>query len=290
MFKKISDTLVWMGRHFLGLLLVLIALALFLPKGDSVPSKRANLQIIELNGVILKPDKVLKEIQKAKEDDRIKGVLFKINSPGGGVAPSVEIAYALKELHEAKPVVAYAAGTMASGGYYAGIYADKIVANPGSIVGSIGVILESANLEGLMSKLGIKPQVIKEGTYKEAGTPLREWTPQERAELECLIRDGYEMFVSDVAKARRLDINDSSRFADAHIFSAQRAKAVGLVDEVATLSYAKRLTAQLAGVTSPVWKEKSPMERFFENLATQSLASVLGNIQAFKAEWKLQTH
>jgi protease-4 len=285
MFKKISEILVWMGRHFLGLLLVLIALAIFLPKAER-PAQRANLQIIDVRGPILKPDKILKAIDEAKRSAHIKGVLLRVDSPGGGVAPSVEIAYAIKELHEKKPVVAYAAGIMASGAYYASIYADRIVANPGAIVGSIGVILESADMEGLMSKIGIRPQVVKEGTYKEAGTPLRRWTPEERAELERLIKDGYEMFVRDVALARKLDINDSKRYADAHIFSASRAKSVGLVDEVATLSRAKALTAELAKVEKPVWKKKNRFESLVENLTTGALSSLFSAAEGLKAQWR----
>jgi protease-4 len=285
MFKKISDVLVWMGRHFLGLLLVLIALALFLPKAES-PARRANLQIIDLRGPILKADKVLEAIEKAKNDKAIKGVLFRVDSPGGGVAPSVEIAYAIKELREKKPVVAYASGIMASGAYYASIYADRIVANPGAIVGSIGVILESANVEGLMNKLGVKPQVVKEGTYKEAGTPLRRWTPEERAELERLIKDGYEMFVRDVAKARNLDLNESQRYADAHIFSAVRARNVGLVDEVAPLSRAKALVAELAKVKKPIWKKKNKFETFMEKLAADTVTHLLGAVSGLKAQWR----
>ncbi len=114
-----------------------------------------NLQKIELQGPILKVDKVLDEIYSAKTNDNIKGVLLVVNSPGGAVAPSVELAYAIKELQMTKPVIAYASGVMASGSYYASIWANKIIANPGSMVGSIGVIFQGANVEELMNKIGV---------------------------------------------------------------------------------------------------------------------------------------
>ncbi|XPV53190.1 MAG: signal peptide peptidase SppA [Halarcobacter ebronensis] len=164
----------------------------------------ANLQKIELSGPIMDSTKVLEQVNQAKEDNNIKGVLFVVNSPGGAVAPSVEIAYAIKELKELKPVVAYASGVMASGSYYASIWANKIIANPGSMVGSIGVIFQGANVEELMHKIGVKTQTVKVGKYKEAGTPTRAWENFEKAELEKVIDDTYDMFITDVGSARGL--------------------------------------------------------------------------------------
>ena len=178
----------------------------------------ANLQKIELYGPIMTADKVLAQIEEAKKNKNIKGVLLDVNSPGGAVAPSVEIAYAIKELRKVKPVVAYASGIMASGSYYSSIWADKIIANPGSMVGSIGVIFQGTNLEELMDKIGVKTQTIKAGKYKESGTPTREWTNYEKEELEKVIKDTYSMFVSDVAKARKLKVEIIQNLL-MHIFS-----------------------------------------------------------------------
>jgi protease-4 len=172
---------------------------------------------------------------------------------------------------------------MASGSYYSSIYAKKIIANPGAIVGSIGVIMESSNLKELMDKIGIKPQLVKQGTYKEAGTPTREWTPQERAELERLTKDTYDLFVSDVAKARGLDINDSKAYADAHIFLAQRAKKVGLIDEVGIISQAKETLAKESNVTKPVWKKKDKLESFMEELSSKALLQIQSYFYGLKA-------
>jgi len=208
MFSAIGKAIKWIGQHFMGMLFLLIAFVVLMPT-STTDLRPANLQEIQLVGPIMNADAILKEIEDIQKDPKIKGVLLNVNSPGGAVPPSIEIAYAIKALKEHKPVVAYASGIMASGSYYASIYANTIIANPGSIVGSIGVIMESANIEELMDTIGVKTQIVKQGTYKEAGTPTREWTAEERAELERLTKDTYELFINDVANARGLDINDS---------------------------------------------------------------------------------
>ena len=282
MFKKISDIIKWIGQHFLGMLFLLIALVVLMPK-SAAPLNPANLQEIELTGPIFDAKQVLKEIEEASKNPRIKGVLLSVNSPGGAVPPSIEISYAIKDLTKKKPVIAYAEGIMASGSYYASIYAKKIIANPGAIIGSIGVIMESADIEELMRKVGVKPQVVKQGTYKEAGTFTREWTPQERAELERLTKDTYDLFVHDVATARGLDINRSNEYADAHIFSAARAKKVGLVDTIGTRYIAKKEVEKLAGVKKPVWKTKDKIEQIFEKLGTKAITKIQSYFYGLKS-------
>ena len=189
MFSKISNMIKWIGEHFKGMIFLLILFLIFTPSNEVQES--ANLQEIKLFGAIMDSEEVVKQIKDAKDNVNIKGVLFNVNSGGGSVPPSIEISYAIKELKAKKPVVAYASGIMASGSYYASIYSTKIIANAGSIIGSIGVIMQSANIEKLLDTIGIKPQIVKQGLYKEAGTPTREWTPQERAELEQLTLDTY---------------------------------------------------------------------------------------------------
>ncbi len=270
MFSAIGKTIKWIGQHFMGMLFLLIAFVVLMPTSTTQLTP-ANLQEIKLVGPIMDADSILKEIETAQKDSSIKGVLLNVNSPGGAVPPSIEIAYAIKELKKHKPVVAYASGIMASGSYYASIYANTIIANPGSIVGSIGVIMESANVEELMNTIGVKTQIVKQGTYKEAGTPTREWTPEERAELETLTKDTYDLFIQDVAKARGLDVNRSKEYADAHIFSASRAKNAGLIDKVGVISQAKAEVQKLAKVKKPSWKEKDKLESFIDQLSTKSI-------------------
>jgi protease-4 len=282
MFSAIGRAIKWIGQHFLGMLFLLIAFVVLMPS-STTELKPANLQEIQLAGPIINADMILKEIEEIQQDPKIKGVLLNINSPGGAVPPSIEIAYAIKALKEHKPVVAYASGIMASGSYYASIYANKIIANPGSIVGSIGVIMESANIEELMNTVGVKTQIVKQGTYKEAGTPTREWTPEERAELERLTKDTYDLFIQDVATARGLDITQSKNYADAHIFSAQRAKEAGLIDAVGVKSDAKKEIEKLANVTKPVWKEKDKLESFMEQFANKSWLQLQNYFYGLKA-------
>ena len=282
MFTAIGKTIKWIGQHFMGMLFLLIAFVVLVPTSTAqlIP---ANLQEIKLVGPIMDVDAILKEIKTAQKDSSIKGVLLNVNSPGGAVPPSIEIAYAIKELKKHKPVVAYASGIMASGSYYASIYANTIIANPGSIIGSIGVIMESANIEELMNTIGVKTQIVKQGTYKEAGTPTREWTPEERAELETLTKDTYDLFVHDVANARGLDVSRSKEYADAHIFSAARAKSAGLIDKVGVISQAKAEVQKLAKVKKPSWKEKDKLESFIDQLSTKNILQLQSYFYGLKA-------
>jgi protease-4 len=233
-----------------------------------------NLQIIELSGAIMVADEVLEKIETAKNDPLIKGVLFKVNSPGGAVAPSMELTYAIKELNEIKPVVAYASGIMASGSYLASLYASSIIANPGSMIGSIGVIMQSVDASELMAKIGVKSQIVKAGTYKESGTPTRQWTKEEKEELEKITQNTYDLFVSYVADARKLKIEDHKIYADAHIFTAHGAKKVKLVDEVGSISQAKDLVIQLSQVEKPIWSKEDKMDKFMQKLVTGTIANI----------------
>ena len=282
MFKAIGNFIKWIGDHFKGMLFLLILALVFMPSSD-MPASHANLQEIRLSGPIMSADKILKEIEKAQKAKNIKGVLLNVNSPGGAVPPSIEIAYAIKTLQEYKPVIAYASGIMASGSYYASIYAKKIIANPGSIVGSIGVIMESADISKLMNTIGVKTQTVKQGTYKEAGTPTRQWTDAERAELERLTKDTYELFVPDVAKARGLKVEDAKKYADAHIFSSKRAKEAGLIDRIGVKSDATEILMAEANVTQAVWKKKDKLESFMEELSTKSIFKIQNYFYGLKS-------
>ncbi len=272
LFSPIVAVLDFITKYFKTFVFLVILVLIF---GEQEPQsiKVANLQQINLVGPILDVDSTLKEIDDASKNDNIKGVLFNVNSPGGAVAPSVEIAYAIKELSAKKPVVAYASGVMASGGYYASIWSSKIIANPGSMIGSIGVIFQGANVEKLMETLGVQTQTVKVGKYKEAGTFARQWNSYEKAELEKVIKDTYSMFVTDVASARKLNPQDHEQYADAHIFTARQAQAVGLIDEVATLSFAQKELYKLSGVTSPTWVEKDKMEKFLDKVINEAFAN-----------------
>lgn len=275
--KKIGGCLVrglkFMQEHFKATLLLILILWLLLPSADEgiIPY---NLQKITLTGPILDATPIVEQLDQARENPDVKGVLFSIDSPGGAVAPSVEIAYAIKRLRHEKPVVVYAAGIMASGGYYSGIWGNEIMANPGSMIGSIGVIIEGADLSELMEKVGVKTQIAHAGTYKQVGTFDRPWTRLERAELEKVIDGTYDLFVHDVSEARGLDPAKQNDYADAHIFTASQAKKVGLIDRIGVEYDAKERLVALSGVKDPQWKLEDPMDRFFKRFAAEGISLV----------------
>jgi len=270
--KKIGSCLTtglrFMQNNFKATLLVLFVLWLIIPSSEEGLASY-NLQKISLAGPIMDATSIVEQLDEARENNEVKGVLFSIDSPGGAVAPSVEIAYAIKRLRDVKPVVVYAAGIMASGGYYSAIWGDEIIANPGSMIGSIGVIMEGADISELMQKVGVKTQIVHAGTYKQVGTFDRQWSAQERAELDKVIKGTYDLFVADVVRARKLDINKSSEFADAHIFTAAQAKEVKLVDTLGVEFDAKNRVAALAKVKEAVWNKEDPMDRFFKKFAAE---------------------
>lgn len=281
LFSPIIAILDFITKYFKTIVFLTIIYFLVIDKNENLVdtnSSKANLQKIELFGPILDVSNTLEEIQKAKIDENIKGVLFVVNSPGGSVAPSVELAYAIKELTVVKPVVVYASGVMASGSYYASIWANKIIANPGSMVGSIGVIMQGINAEELMSKIGISTQTVKAGKYKESGTPSRKWFDYEEKELQSVINDTYQMFISDVANARKLNVTEHERYADARIFTASQAKEVGLVDDVATISFAQESLMNLAKIETPVWKKQDKLEKFMDRLISETVSQVSMNL------------
>jgi protease IV len=280
LFSPIIAILDFITKYFKTIVFLTIIYFIFAPSNEKLgdSDSYANLQKIELTGPIMDVSKTLEEIQKAKVNKNIKGVLFVVDSPGGAVAPSVELAYAIKELKEIKPVVVYASGVIASGSYYASIWANKIIANPGSMVGSIGVIMQGVNAEELMKKIGVSTQTVKAGKYKESGTPTRKWFDYEEKQLQSVIDDTYNMFVSDVASARKLDVKNQTIFADAKIFTSKQAKAVGLVDEVATLSYAQDSLMTLAEVTNPVWKKEDKIDKFINKIISEAVSNVSMNL------------
>ena len=242
-----------------------------MPKGSEQNSLSApNLTRIDLKGEILNVDEVLEKIIKAKDDKNIKGVLFVIDSPGGAFAPSMELALAIRDLKAKKPVVAYASGTMASGSYLSGVSANKIISNPASFIGSIGVIMQGADLSELANKLGIKEQVVKAGEYKQAGTFSRPWSEKEREYLQNLVEKSYVVFTKFVAKERKLDINKTNDWANAKVFLASEALNLGLVDALGNYEYAKKQIQALSNVKNPVWEKEDKIDKFLDKLSISS--------------------
>lgn len=265
--KFFSDILKFGIKAFIVLFLITLILVGF--SGTKIEKSGVNLAEIKLSGAIMDESAILKEIYSIQDDKNIKAVLLNINSPGGAFAPSFEISNAIKELNKEKPVIAYASGTMASGSYLSGVWANKIYANKGSFIGSIGVIMQGYNIEELASKIGIKDQVVKAGEFKEAGTIMRAWSQSERQSLQDLVDKSYDLFVSEVATARRLNKNDENLWANARVFLPDEALNLGLIDEISNYKKVKDEVVKISGVQNPVWKEKSKYDEFMDTFSSK---------------------
>ncbi len=272
MFNLIKKPFLWIGsilsyiqNHFKAMLFLLLVVLIF---GSMQEDKLStpNLAIIKLEGEILNVEAILEKIDKAQKNEQIKGVLLYVDSPGGALAPSIELSMAIKRLNEKKPVVAYAAGSMTSGSYYASIWTKHIMANPGAFIGSIGVLFQAPNVAELAKKLGISEQIITAGEYKQMGTFTREWTDKEKDALKELINDAYGLFIGDVAAARHLDINHSNEFANARVFIAQKALGMKLIDTVGSISEAKAKVIELADVQAPIWEKPDQMDKWMKKI------------------------
>ncbi|EDP6736803.1 signal peptide peptidase SppA [Campylobacter jejuni] len=268
-FKALGCGIKFINTYFKTFVLLLIVIWILMPSANS-SSNLANLERIDLKSEIFDSSAVLEKIINAKNDSNIKGVLFVIDSPGGAFAPSMELALAIKDLKIKKPVLVYASGTMASGSYLAGVGANKILANPASFIGSIGVIMQGADLSGLANKLGIKEQTIQAGEFKSAGTFARAWNENERNFLQGLIDQSYDLFTGFVAKERALDLNKKDQWANARVFLAAKAKELGLIDELSNYENAKKELEKLANVSNPVWKEEDKIDKFLNRLEGQT--------------------
>ncbi len=211
---------------------------------------REKVALIRVEGVIVDSREVIKALRRYQKDSDIKAILLRVDSPGGAVAPSQEIYDTLKEIQsEGKKKIVTSMGTVAaSGGYYIASATDMIVANPGTLTGSIGVIMELTNLEGLMQKIGIEGVTIKSGKNKDVGSPFRKMKSEERAILQNVLDDVHSQFIEAVAEGRSLEIDAVRKLADGRIFSGRQAKKLGLVDELGSLEAAIQLAAELGGI------------------------------------------
>ncbi len=188
-------------------------------------------------------------LEKAREDPRVGVVLLRINSPGGGVAPSQEIYRAIMDMRKDKKVVASLGSVGASGGYYVAAAAQEIYADPGTITGSIGVIFTYPQLQELLKKVGVGKVVVKSGKFKDLGSPFRSPTPQEKAILQGVVDDICQQFVEDVARARGMKVEKVRALADGRIFTGRQAKELGLVDGLMTQDEVIRyLSSKVLGV------------------------------------------
>ena len=247
------------GMLLLFALCVLVATALF---GDREQMMGGDgVGIVEVKGVIIDGTDTIRQLRLLKKDTRVKAVVLRVDSPGGVVGPSQEIAAQVKELAKVKKVVVSMGSLAASGGYYISAPATLIFANPGTITGSIGVLMKFSNIEGLLGKVGMKAFTIKTGKFKDVGSPVRSMTPEERAMLQGVIDSTHQQFVRAVAEGRRLPVATVAAIADGRIFSGEQALALKLVDRLGTLQDAIDEAARLGGVKGEPELIRPPKKR-----------------------------
>jgi protease-4 len=205
--------------------------------------------LVEVEGLIVDSDRIVRELGDYEEDTSVRAIVVRIQSPGGVVAPTQEIYDAiLRVRNRGKPVVASMGSVAASGGYYLAAAATRIVANPGTLTGSIGVIMQLAEIEGLLKKVGVRYEVIKAGRFKDSASFARPMTPEERAVLQAVLDDMHDQFVTAIAEGRRLGKDRVRALADGRVYSGRMAKELGLVDALGGLDEAVRVAAELGGV------------------------------------------
>jgi protease IV len=217
---------------------------------DEPKIAKSSILFLELDGVIIDGKDFMDDLDKYAKESDIKGVLIQINSPGGVVGPSQELYADIKRVRTElkKPVVVSVSSLAASGAFYAAVAADKIVTNPGSLIGSIGVIMEFANLEKLYDFAKIKRYVIKTGAYKDSGAEYREMRDDEKLLFQEMANEVLNQFKTTVSQARKLPMETINKIADGRVFTGERAVAMGLADQIGTLNDATKLIGQLAGV------------------------------------------
>ena len=257
----------------------LIFLNALLPDLDF--STQDRVALIRIEGVILDAQATISELKHYSENPLVKAIVLRIESPGGGVVPSQEIHDAVKRLKNKsnKAIIASMGTVAASGGYYIAAATDRIIANPGSLTGSIGVIMEMANFEGLMKKVGVEGVVIKSGRFKDVGSPVRKMSDEERKLLQSVMDDVHQQFIQAVADGRSLEVSEVEPLADGRIYTGRQAKEARLIDELGDLDDAIHIAADIAGMEGEP-KVVEPRKRFsFRDIIESRWSSVFPKLE-----------
>ncbi len=240
------------------LLLIIVAFffslitALILKKHLFSLSISNKIGVIPIEGVISDATSITKYIEKFRKDDSIKAIIIRINSPGGSVAPTQEIYREIRKTVRKKVVIASIGNVGASGAYYIAAAANKIVANPGTITGSIGVIMDFIQIKELLKKLGIKLSALKSGKFKDIGAPYREMTEEEKKLIMNMLMEVKEQFVQAVAEGRHLPVKEVEKVADGRILLGSQAKRLGLIDQLGNFQDAVELAKKMAHIRGKV--------------------------------------
>jgi len=232
------------------------------------------IALVKIEGLIATAEKIVEELNDYADDSSIKAIVIRVDSPGGGVVASQEIYNAVKTAKKSgKKVVVSMGALAASGGYYIAAPADKIIANPGTLTGSIGVIMEFATIEKLLEKIGVKGMVIKAGEYKDIGSPFRDMTDQEKKLLQGVMDDVHAQFIQAVAEGRNMPLAAVQAIADGRIFTGRQAMDLKLVDQLGDLEDSIQMAASLAGVKGrPKVVKREKKIPFFELMKEESSA------------------
>jgi protease-4 len=235
-----------------GLLIFFFAILFMIGRYSGGKSSRFafgdKIAIVEVKGVITQSSGIIEELQQYLEDDGVKAIILRIDSPGGGVGPAQEIYREIIKIKSKKKVVTSMGSVAASGGYYIACASNLIVANPGTITGSIGVIMQFSNFEELLKKIGIKGVVLKSGEHKDIGSPFREMTPEEKRIMQEVLDNVHQQFIQAVAEGRKLDRSKVVQIADGRIMTGEQAKNLGLVDQMGNLQDTIDITAKMVGI------------------------------------------
>jgi len=269
-----SNTAKWvlgitLGIIFLGGIFVLFTLSLFfLPTDDdTISTSGERVAVVELNEPILSSTEIVRQFKKYRENKSIKAIVFRVDSPGGGVSASQEIYEEVRKTREAgTPVVVSMGSVAASGGYYVSCGASRIVANPGTLTGSIGVIFQFLHFNELMGKIGVDASTFKTGKYKDIGSPFRKTTEDEKKYFDQLLADVYDQFVSVIVTERKLERSKVLPYADGRVFTGRQALEYGFVDTLGTMQDAVAIAAALGGIEGkPKVVQERKRKTLFEN-------------------------
>ena len=244
---------------------------------DRWKSPSGEIALVRIQGMLMDSQNIVRQLSDYRHNPGVRGILLRIDSPGGAVAPAQEIYSEIMKLRADHKTVYASMGTVAaSGGYYIACAADYVLANPGTLTGSIAAVMVFSNIEELANKIGVKPVIIKSGKYKDVGSPLRAMNPEERKLLQNVVDDVHQQFVQAVAKGRGLSVSEVKEIADGRIMTGQQALKLKLIDEIGGLEKTLELLAKKIGVEGRPRvieeKEKTP---FFDWLLQSSLSSRL---------------
>jgi protease IV len=289
------------GHPILSVIVILAAVGLFLSLAMTLfffvagPSEalsfKEKIGVLPVEGAIAESDALVAQLVDFRKDRRIKVIILRVNSPGGGVGPSQEIYREIRKTKDTKKVVASLGSLAASGGYYVASAADKIVANPGTLAGSIGVIMEFVQVEDLLKKIGVSVEVLKTGEFKDIGSFHRKLSERDREMIRTLVFDVQRQFVDAVAQGRNLPVEKVREIADGRILSGAQCKDLGLVDQLGNFEDAVELAKTLAGIKGEVTlvypkKPRGKWWNLFLQDTSQAVAKALRDAVMLRLEYR----